>query len=89
MQEVWKILLEIPYGKTVTYGEIARQMAVIQKKNRSSARSIGGAVAHNPVSVIIPCHRVIGAKGKLTGYAGGIEKKVELLKQEHTDMRDF
>lgn len=87
-QEVWKILLGIPYGKTVTYGEIARQMAVIPKKNHLSARSIGGAVAHNPISIIIPCHRVIGAKGKLTGYAGGIEKKIALLKLEHTDMKN-
>lgn len=83
-QEVWKILLRIPYGKTVTYGEIARQMAVIQKREHSSARAIGGAVGHNPISVIIPCHRVVGTKGKLTGYAGGIDKKVALLKLEHT-----
>lgn len=83
-QEVWKILLQIPYGETVTYGEIAMQMAAIQKKEHSSARAIGGAVGHNPISAIIPCHRVVGSNGKLTGYAGGIEKKSALLKLEHT-----
>ena len=72
---VWKVLLQIPYGETKTYGEIA-------KKINSSAQAVGGAVGHNPISIIIPCHRVVGSGGNLTGYAGGIEKKKCLLKLE-------
>ena len=79
--EVLEILLQIPYGKTVTYGDIAREME--KKRNRrTSARAVGGAVGRNPVSIIIPCHRVIGADGKLTGYAGGPERKRYLLNLE-------
>lgn len=81
-QAVWKILRTIPYGEIVTYGDIARQLKKTQGMN-TSARAVGGAVGHNPISILIPCHRVIGAKGKLTGYAGGIDKKVQLLKLEH------
>ena len=79
---VWNILCEIPYGKTTTYGKIAEEIAKIQNKKSISAQAVGGAVGHNPISIIIPCHRVIGANGNLTGYAGGIQKKIELLKIE-------
>ncbi|MGI6007889.1 MAG: methylated-DNA--[protein]-cysteine S-methyltransferase [Ruminococcus sp.] len=80
--EVWKILQEIPYGKLTTYGEIARRMAGQRGLEKMSAQAVGGAVAHNPISIIIPCHRVVGSDGSLTGYAGGIQKKIELLKIE-------
>ena len=76
--KVWKILSEIPYGETLTYGEIAQKISPIM-----SAQAVGGAVGHNPISVLIPCHRVLGTDGKLTGYAGGIDKKIELLKIEN------
>lgn len=85
-QTVWQILLEIPYGQTITYGEIARQMAKINNTLHMSAQAVGGAVGHNEISIIIPCHRVVGRNGSLTGYAGGIDKKISLLKLEHTDM---
>lgn len=85
-QVVWAILLEIPYGKTVTYGEIARQIAAQQGLPKMSAQAVGGAVGHNEISVIIPCHRVVGTGGSLTGYAGGIDRKTALLKLEHADM---
>ncbi len=85
-QQVWKILTEIPYGELTTYGSIAKEVAKRMGKNRMSAQAVGGAVGHNPISVIIPCHRVIGADGSLTGYAGGIDKKVKLLKHEGVDM---
>ncbi len=75
---VWKILQKIPYGKTVTYGEIAEQKGL----SRMSAQAVGGAVGHNKISIIVPCHRVIGTNGSLTGYAGGIDKKVKLLTLE-------
>jgi len=78
---VWDILLEIPFGKTVTYGYIAKRIEEITKK-RASAQAVGGAVGRNPVSIIVPCHRVIGANGSLTGYAGGLENKRFLLKNE-------
>lgn len=85
-QAVWKILLQIPYGKTMTYGEIARRMAEMKNSSRMSAQAVGGAVGHNKISIIIPCHRVVGTNGSLTGYAGGIDKKISLLELEHTDM---
>lgn len=88
-QAVWQILLQIPCGQTMTYGEIARRMAEIQKVPHMSAQAVGGAVGHNEVSIIIPCHRVVGTNGSLTGYAGGMDKKVALLKHEHTDMSRF
>ena len=81
-KEVWEILLSIPYGQTMTYGEIAQRIAQKRKRLRMSAQAVGGAVGHNPISIIVPCHRVVGAKGNLTGYAGGIEKKIELLTLE-------
>ncbi|MCL2233851.1 MAG: methylated-DNA--[protein]-cysteine S-methyltransferase [Treponema sp.] len=76
-QAVWEMLLEIPYGKTTTYGNIASRLA-----SKASAQAVGGAVGHNPISLIIPCHRVLGADGSLTGYAGGLEKKRSLLELE-------
>ena len=88
-QSVWEILLQIPYGKTTTYGEIARKMVEKTGCSRMSAQAVGGAVGHNEISIIIPCHRVVGTNGSLTGYAGGIDKKMKLLKLEHTDMTGF
>lgn len=79
---VYDILLTIPYGQTMTYGEIANIIAEQNGVERMSAQAVGGAVGHNPVSIIIPCHRVVGADGSLTGYAGGIGRKIELLKLE-------
>ena len=79
---VWEILLTIPYGQTITYGEIAERIAAQTGSGNMSAQAIGGAVAHNPISLIIPCHRVIGAHNKLTGYAGGLDKKMYLLQME-------
>lgn len=79
---VWEILCKIPYGQTTTYGKIAQQIAKQFGKEKMSAQAVGGAVGHNPVSIIIPCHRVIGSNENLTGYAGGIDKKIKLLKLE-------
>ena len=79
---VYDILLTIPYGHTMTYGEIANIIAKQNGVERMSAQAVGGAVGHNPISLIIPCHRVVGADGSLTGYAGGLDKKIELLKLE-------
>ena len=79
---VYDILLTIPYGQTMTYGEIANIIAKQNGVERMSAQAVGGAVGHNPVSIIIPCHRVVGADGSLTGYAGGLDRKIELLKLE-------
>lgn len=81
-KEVWRILCEIPYGKVLTYGEIAKMIAEKRGMERMSAQAIGGAVGHNPISIIIPCHRVIGSDGSLTGYAGGLELKKKLLEHE-------
>ena len=81
-QSVWRILREIPYGETMTYGEIAKKIAGERGQSGMSAQAVGGAVGHNPISIIIPCHRVVGAGGSLTGYAGGIEKKKWLLALE-------
>lgn len=86
-KKVREILLTIPYGKTMTYGEIAQKIAEQSGKKQMSAQAVGGAVGHNDISLIIPCHRVIGTDGSLTGYAGGIEKKVELLRLEKADMK--
>ena len=80
---VWDILLTIPYGETTTYGAIAQQLAAQRGLAHLSAQAVGGAVGHNPISILIPCHRVIGADGSLTGYAGGVEKKRALLELEH------
>lgn len=80
--EVWEILFSIPYGQTMAYGEIAKQLAAKHGLNRMSAQAVGGAVGRNKISIIVPCHRVVGASGSLTGYAGGIDKKIALLKLE-------
>ena len=85
-QAVWALLLEIPYGKTTTYGALARKLAEKQGLTHMSAQAVGGAVGHNDISLIIPCHRVVGVSGSLTGYAGGIERKVQLLTLEGAAM---
>lgn len=82
-QRVWKILSEIPYGETRTYGEIASMISPTM-----SAQAVGGAVGHNPISIIVPCHRVLGKDGKLTGYAGGIDRKISLLELEGIDFKN-
>ena len=81
-KEVWDILCSIPYGKTMTYGEIAKQLAAKRGLGSMSAQAVGGAVGHNRISIIVPCHRVVGTNGSLTGYAGGIDKKIALLTLE-------
>lgn len=86
-KEVWTILCTIPYGQTVSYGEIAKQMAIKRNVKSMSAQAVGGAVGHNPISVIVPCHRVVGTNGSLTGYAGGIDRKTWLLQLEKADQR--
>ncbi len=83
-RRVWEILLAIPYGKTRSYGSIAREIAAGSDK-KPSAQAVGGAVGHNPVSLIVPCHRVVGSGGCLTGYAGGLDKKIALLRLEKAD----
>ncbi len=85
-QSVWKLLCEIPYGEVTTYGEIAKRIAAQLGRETMSGQAVGGAVGHNPISIIIPCHRVVGANGSLTGYAGGIEKKIQLLEWEGADL---
>ena len=80
--QVWQILCSIPYGQTMTYGEIARELAARRGTKSMSAQAVGGAVGHNEISIIVPCHRVVGASGSLTGYAGGIDKKIALPKLE-------
>lgn len=87
--EVWEILYAIPYGQTTTYGEIAKQIAAKRSLKRMSAQAVGGAVGHNEISIIVPCHRVVGANGSLTGYAGGIDKKIALLKLEGAFKEDY
>lgn len=88
-QEVWDLLLQIPYGQTTTYGALAKQLAEKHGLPRMSAQAVGGAVGHNEISIIIPCHRVVGTNGSLTGYAGGIDKKVKLLTLEKVCMEHF
>ena len=85
-QTVWSILKEIPYGQVTTYGEVAAEAAHRLGKERMSAQATGGAVGHNQISIIIPCHRVVGSNGSLTGYAGGVDQKVALLRHEGVDM---
>lgn len=87
--EVWEVLYTIPYGKTTTYGEIAKQLAVKKGLPHMSAQAVGGAVGRNKISIIVPCHRVVGANGSLTGYAGGIEKKIALLQLEKANMESL
>ena len=88
-QNVWKILCKIPYGQTITYGKIAKEIAVLMNKKSMSAQAVGNAVGHNPISIIIPCHRVVGINGSLTGYAGGIDKKINLLSIENINISKF
>ena len=88
-QAVWNILLSIPYGRTMTYGQIAKQLAKNTGIDKMSAQAVGGAVGHNPISIIVPCHRVVGTNGSLTGYAGGLDKKIALLKLEKVDTARF
>lgn len=85
-REVWRMLCEIPYGEVITYGDIAKKIAAKSNKPGMSGQAVGGAVGHNPISIIIPCHRVVGADGSLTGYAGGIQKKIKLLELEGVDL---
>ncbi len=85
-KSVWKILYKIPYGKTVTYGDVAKQIAKQKDITKMSAQAIGCAVGHNPISIIVPCHRVVGKNGKLTGYAAGLNKKKKLLELEQVNM---
>jgi len=86
---VWEILSSIPYGCVMSYGAISDIMAKKMKTGKMCARAVGGAVGHNPISIITPCHRVVGSDGKLTGYAGGIDKKLKLLALEKADMRNL
>lgn len=88
-QRVWQKLIEIPYGQVCTYGDIAKEIAREDGKEKMSAQAVGGAVGHNPISVIIPCHRVVGSGGSLTGYAGGVSRKVWLLEHEGVNMDNF
>ena len=84
-KEVWQILLKIPYGSVMTYGEIAKEIAEKRGLDKMSSRAVGGAVGHNPISIIVPCHRVIGSGGNITGYGGVIERKIRLLSLEGYD----
>ncbi len=88
-QEVWQVLLNVPYGETITYGEIAKRIVLKRGGAKVSAQAVGGAVGHNPISIIVPCHRVVGTNGSLTGYAGGINRKIALLELEKIDMKQF
>ena len=83
---VWEILCEIPYGEVITYGHVAKKIAKVMNMGSMSSQAVGGAIGHNPISIIIPCHRVVGSNGSLTGYAGGIEVKKKLLQLEGVDM---
>ena len=85
-KEVWEILCTIPYGQTMTYGEIAQLLAKRRGIDHMSAQAVGGAVGHNEISILVPCHRVVGTGGSLTGYAGGIDRKVQLLTLEGVNM---
>ena len=87
-KQVWEIMLQIPYGRTLTYGKIADKMASKRGIKKMSAQAVGGAVGHNSISLIIPCHRVIGSGGNLTGYAGGIKTKIKLLNLEGIQLKD-
>ena len=88
-KKVWELLLEIPYGQTGTYGSIAQKLCQKLGVNNMSPQAVGGAVGHNPISLLIPCHRVVGADGSLTGYAGGMERKQKLLELEQADWSRF
>ncbi|MDR2027494.1 MAG: methylated-DNA--[protein]-cysteine S-methyltransferase [Prevotellaceae bacterium] len=84
-KSIWDNLCKIPYGQTTTYGELAKQFDLENKGKHTSPRAVGSAVGRNPVSIIIPCHRVVGKNGSLTGYAGGIDTKIKLLRLERSD----
>ena len=86
---VWELLRKIPYGKTTSYGELAKCIAAKRNLPHMSAKAVGGAVGHNEISIIIPCHRVVGTNGSLTGYAGGLQKKIKLLTYEGVNMEHF
>lgn len=86
-QAVWKLLLEIPYGQTISYGALTQALRLSGRQAANQA--VGGAVGHNPISILIPCHRVVGADGSLTGYAGGVKSKAYLLRLEGADMTQF
>ena len=88
-KEVWQLLLEIPYGQTTTYGALARRLAERRGLRHMSAQAVGGAVGHNEISILIPCHRVVGTSGSLTGYSGGIDKKLSLLRLEQANLSGF
>ena len=88
-QAVWALLLCIPYGRVTTYGEIAAALARQRDVAHLSAQAVGGAVGHNPVSILVPCHRVVGSGGSLTGYAGGLDKKAALLALERADLQNI
>ena len=83
---MWELLCQIPYGEVTTYGALAKELAAQMGRASMSSQAVGGAVGHNPISIIIPCHRVVGASGSLTGYAGGIPAKIKLLKHEGVDL---
>lgn len=87
--DVWDILRQIPYGTTITYGAVAKEIARRRGIPRMSAQAAGGAVGHNPVSILIPCHRVVGSNGSLTGYAGGIDRKIKLLALEKVPVESY
>lgn len=86
---VWEILKTVPYGRTVTYGEIARRLAEERGLSKMSAQAVGGAVGHNPIGIIVPCHRVVGAEGNLTGFGGGMDWKIRLLSLEGVDITKY
>ncbi len=86
---IWELMLAIPFGQTMTYGQLAEEAARRMGLAQMSAQAVGGAVSHNSISLIIPCHRVVGTNGSLTGYAGGVEKKLRLLTMEDADMSRF
>lgn len=85
----WELLKEIPYGEVVTYGTLAKQLGLIFGKEKMSAQAVGQAVGANPLPIIVPCHRVVGAHNNLTGYAGGLDRKVALLSQEGLSLGEF
>ena len=86
---MWRILLDVPYGRTTTYGAIAAILAERNERGRMAPRAVGGAVGRNPISIVIPCHRVVGVGGNLVGYGGGMDRKVRLLTLEGVDMSRF
>ncbi len=85
-QAVWNILKEIPYGTVITYKEVATKLAQMRQTSKKAYQAVGSAIGHNPISIIIPCHRVVGSNGSLTGYAGGIDRKQKLLELEKVDI---